>query len=154
MKAYSLDLRQRIVAAVEGGQSKAEVARRFVVSYATVVRYITSWFREGDLTPRTSPGRPAHLDADDLAALEAQVTADPDATLAEHATTWAQGGGRAVSQWTIGRAVRRLELTREKSPCERPSKTRTCARPSAWTSRSTSTRRTCSRWTNPPRPAP
>ena len=45
MKAYSLDLHQRIVATVEGGQSKAAVARRFVVSYATVGRYLTSWRR-------------------------------------------------------------------------------------------------------------
>lgn len=116
MKAYSSDLRQRVVAAVESGQSKAEVARRFVVSYATVGRYLTSWLRTRDLTPRTSPGRPAHLDADDLAALEAQVAAAPDATLAEHATTWARAGGRPVSQWTIGRAVRRLALSRKKSP--------------------------------------
>jgi transposase len=114
MKAYSLDLRQRIVAAFERGQSKAEVARRFAVSYATVGRYVTSWRRTRALTPRTSPGRPARRAGEDLAALEAQVAGDPDATLAEHAATWATAGGRAVSRWTIGRAVRRLRLTRKK----------------------------------------
>ena len=114
MKAYSFDLRQRIVAAVEGGQSKRDVARRFQVSRATVGRYLTAWSRAGELAPKTPPGRPAQLTADDLAAIVVQVTASPDATLAEHAATWAEAGGPRVSQWTLGRAIRRLKLTRKK----------------------------------------
>jgi transposase len=104
------------VAAVTSGQSKKAVARRFAVSYATVRRYVTSWEHTQDLSARTSPGRPAHLSADDWAALDAQVAATTDATLAEHATAWAEAGGRPVSQWTIGRAVRRMKLTRKKRP--------------------------------------
>jgi transposase len=114
MKAYSLDLRRRIVAAVEGGQSKMDVARRFQVSYATVRKYVTQWTQAGDLTPKTAPGRPPSLTADDLPAVVAHVATTPAATLAEHAATWAQAGRRPVSEWTIGRAMRRLKLTRKK----------------------------------------
>ncbi len=39
MRAYSLDLRERIVAARQEGQSEKQVADRFGVSEATVTRY-------------------------------------------------------------------------------------------------------------------
>lgn len=40
MKAYSPDLRSRIVAAVDAGVSKAEAARRFDVALPSVKRYV------------------------------------------------------------------------------------------------------------------
>jgi transposase len=40
MKAYSLDLRQRIVQAVADGTSQREVARLFHVGERTVKRYL------------------------------------------------------------------------------------------------------------------
>jgi transposase len=36
--AYSLDLRERVVAAVAGGMSRAEAARRFEVAYSDAKR--------------------------------------------------------------------------------------------------------------------
>ena len=39
MKAYSEDLRKRVIAAKEKGQSSAVVARRFSVNVRTVERY-------------------------------------------------------------------------------------------------------------------
>ena len=38
MKAYSQDLRQRVVRAVDAGQSQAEIAKTFAVSVATIKR--------------------------------------------------------------------------------------------------------------------
>ena len=35
---YSLDLRERVVAAVAGGMTRAEAARRFEVSHSSVIR--------------------------------------------------------------------------------------------------------------------
>jgi transposase-like protein len=40
MSSYSVDLRQRIVLAVEGGLSKAQGARTFSVSLSSVKRYV------------------------------------------------------------------------------------------------------------------
>jgi transposase len=40
MKAYSIDLRERIVQAVDQGMTKARAARTFSVSLATVKNYV------------------------------------------------------------------------------------------------------------------
>ena len=63
MRAYSEDLRKKIVAAIEQrGMSKAEAARTFDVSLSSVKRYART-VRQGDsLTPKWGAGRPRKLD--------------------------------------------------------------------------------------------
>jgi transposase len=113
MKAYSHDLRLRILRAVDAGQTKAAVARRFAVALSTVKLYLAQ--REaGPGRPRGVPGPAPRIGAADVAAVVAQVRATPDATLAEHAATWEQARGMRVSQWTMGRVIRRLQLPRKK----------------------------------------
>src|SRR5690242_10874226 len=114
MRAYSLDLRERIVRAVEAGTPQAEVARRFGVGRATVERYLRR-HRAGALAPRTSPGRPPRIGPAAESALGAQLKATPDATLAEHAEQWARTQGVRVSITTMHRAIGRLGWTRKKS---------------------------------------
>src|SRR5579885_3675774 len=98
MKAYSQDLRLRIVQSVDAGQSKAAVARRFAVGLTTVKRYLAQRDAEGHVLPRTSPGRPARIRPGDYADLTAQVQAYSDATLAEHAQLWEDSRHVSVSQ--------------------------------------------------------
>jgi transposase len=112
MKAYSSDLRLRILGAVEAGQTKASVARRFAVALSTVKKYVAA--RDLVPAPRQKPGPSPRLGPGELAAVAAQVRAHPDATLAEHAATWEQEHGVRLSQWTIGRTIRRLKVTRKK----------------------------------------
>src|SRR6266511_2935633 len=65
---------------------------------------------------RFHPSAPQRwLRADQHHELRAQVAAYPDATLAEHATLWNAAHASTISQWTIGRAIRLLGLTRKKS---------------------------------------
>ena len=52
MKAYSKDLRQKIVDAIERGMPKAEAARTFGVGISTVKRYATKAQREESLWSR------------------------------------------------------------------------------------------------------
>ncbi len=52
MKAYSLDLRKKIVESVRRGISKSETARRFGVNHSTVKRYLKQLDEEGSLTPK------------------------------------------------------------------------------------------------------
>lgn len=113
MKAYSLDLRERIVRAVAAGMSQAVVARRFEVGVATVERYVRR-HRAGALAPRTSPGRSAVIGPEAEAALRAQVAADPDATLAEKCARWEREQGMRVSITAMHRALARLGWTRKK----------------------------------------
>src|SRR5713101_1200195 len=98
MKAYSPDLRLRILHAVDSGMTKAAVARRFVVALSTVKRYLTQRHADPDL-PKGVPGPTPRIGPADLAAVAAQVRATPDATLAEHAATWENTHGVHVSQW-------------------------------------------------------
>lgn len=113
MKAYSPDLRLRILHAVDSGTTKAAVARRFAVALSTVKRYLTQRAADPD-QPKGVPGPAPRIGPSDRAAVSAQVRATPDATLAEHAATWEKTHGVHVSQWTMGRIIRGLEVTRKK----------------------------------------
>ena len=114
MKAYSVDLRQRVVAAVDSGMPRPEAARVFQVSVATIKRYLQRR-ATGSLTPGRSPGRPPEIAPAQHAALAAQVAARPDDTLAQHAATWRAEQGAAVSPWAVDRALGRAKITRKKS---------------------------------------
>ncbi len=58
MKAYSVDLRERVVEAVEGGAPRAQVAGTFGVGLATLKR----WVARGGGTLRTTCRRRRRLD--------------------------------------------------------------------------------------------
>jgi transposase len=62
MRAYSEDLRKRIVAAIERGMPKAQAARLFDVSLTSVKRYARTARRGGSLTLKKNPGRPHKVD--------------------------------------------------------------------------------------------
>jgi transposase len=62
MKAYSLDLREKIVQSVKKGVPKSETARRFAVDRATVKRHCNQLDERGTLEPRKSPGEKPKLD--------------------------------------------------------------------------------------------
>jgi transposase len=114
MKAYSLDLREAALAAVDRGVPRAEVAAAFGIAPVTLRRWLRLRRRTGALAPRPIPGRPAVLGPLLDAGLAAQLRAAPDATIAEHCATWERTAGQAVSPTTLRRAVDRLGWTRKK----------------------------------------
>ena len=79
MKAYALELRERVVKFVKDGGSKAEAARRFSLGRRTVYRYLAA-AQQGTLAPKTSWGHWRKLDPQKL---QAEVKKHPDATLKE-----------------------------------------------------------------------
>lgn len=115
MKAYSADLRERIVAAVDAGLPRVEAARRFRVSLATSKRYLRRRRATGGLLPGRSPGRTPDIVPAQYPALAAQVAAHPDDTLAQHAATWRTEQGAPVSAWAVDRALGRAAITRKKT---------------------------------------
>jgi transposase len=109
-----LDLRERVVRAVEAGTPQAVVARTFGVGRATVERYVRRKRETGALAPAPIPGRPARIGPAERPALAAQVAAAPDATLGEHCATWERGRGARLSPSAMHRALARLSITRKK----------------------------------------
>jgi transposase len=114
MKAYSLDLREAALAAIDRGMPRTEAATTFGVSPPTLKRWLRQRRQTGSLAPRAIPGRPSRLGTSLDGGLEAQLRATPDATIAEHCATWEQTTGQAVSPTTLRRALARLDWTRKK----------------------------------------
>jgi transposase len=59
MRAYSVDLRRKIVEAVWRGMSKAEAARAFGVAISSVKRYVNIARKGESLAPKKAPARNA-----------------------------------------------------------------------------------------------
>ncbi|WP_242527418.1 IS630 family transposase [Ktedonosporobacter rubrisoli] len=114
MKAYSPDLRERVVRAVDQGYQRGEIIKLFGVSRATIKRYLKQRRETGHLHRKPIPGRPPNKRAPLQAGLEAQLEASPDATLAMRCHFWEQTSGVRVSTNTMSRAIRRLGWTRKK----------------------------------------
>ena len=114
MRAYSVDLRERVVAAIDAGAARPVIARLFQVSEATIKRYLKQRRETGDLTPGRSPGRTPEIPPGQYPALRAQIAARPDDTLAQHCATWQAAQGDALTIWALRRALRRADITRKK----------------------------------------
>jgi len=112
MRAYSLDLRQRVVEAVEdGGGTIEEVAALLRVGQTFVKKMLRQWRDTGNLESRShGGGATATLLPQPLRALKAQVAREPDATLEELRQALQEQERGAVSVATIGRALQALEL--------------------------------------------
>ena len=113
--AYSVDLRKRVVAGVlEQGLSVVEAARVFQVGSATVERYLRQFRESGELSPRTSPGRPRLLDAAQEERLKRQLEQDNDLRLKVRCARWHKASGMVMSEATMCRAIKRLGMSRKK----------------------------------------
>ncbi len=95
MKAYSMDLRKRVLAMCDAGRTTREVARVLDVSEAWVRRLKQRRREEGIVGPRPSGGRRhGHFEPVHLEQLRGWLCQHPDATL----------------EWLLGRVERRMGL--------------------------------------------
>jgi transposase len=132
MRAYSLDLRERVLAALDRGMSRAVAVSTFAVSLASIKRWLARRRAGQSLAPRHPPGRTHTIPASELPALRARLEAAPDASLAAHMQWWNDAHpDRPVSHATIDRAIARLDWTRKKRPSALASATKPPARRSA-----------------------
>ena len=116
MKQYSADLRERLLGAIEAGLPVAEAARLFRVCPSTIRRWRQRRRATGTVAARSRPGRTPRIGPAQTTALRTQIAGAPDATLAQHCARWATAHGVAVSVATMSRTIRRLGITRKKSP--------------------------------------
>src|SRR5438067_1386362 len=119
MRAYSMDLRQRVWADCQAGMKTPAVALKYSVSGSWVRRLKQRQKATGSLDPRPpSPGRPVIL-APHEARVRELVRDDPDATLAEPR----QRLGVEVSIGALCNYLRRLKMSFKKRSSRRPSRT-------------------------------
>jgi transposase len=117
MKAYSMDLRQRVLAACDKNEPTLVVADRFNVSPAWVRRLKQHRRERGDIIPRKGGGsRGFKIDRQQLSQL---IREQPDATLAE----LRERLGVSVTLWSICRALKQLRYSYKKSRSTPPSRT-------------------------------
>lgn len=114
MGPYSVDLRERIVKAVDAGQAVEDVALRYEVSERTVKRYLKRRKERGSVEADVSPGRPRLISLDQEATLIKQSESYPDATVEQHRDRWNKGRKIKVSGATMCRSLLRVEQTRKK----------------------------------------
>jgi transposase len=81
-KSYSVDLRKRVIEAVEAGASRREAAERFEVDPSSAVRWLQRWNETGRCEPKPHGGSISPLEpyAKQILALVAE---QPDLTLEE-----------------------------------------------------------------------
>ena len=114
MRPYSTDLRLRVLAAVDRGSRREEVATTFAVSVPTIDRYLRRRRETGGVEPTPIPGPPARKGEALRGWLPERLARHDDATLAEHCEAFAAEAGVRVSTATMSRAIARLGWTRKK----------------------------------------
>ena len=109
MAPYSIDLRERVAAAIDQGEgSQRKIAKRFRVSVSFVTRLIQRRRDAGTLAPKAHGGgqRPA-LGSSERARLAKLIAEHPDATLKQ----LKERGGFTCTLTTLWRALRCSDLT-------------------------------------------
>ena len=115
-RALSQDLRSRVIAAIDGGQSRRAAAERFGVAVSTAIRWARAWRAEGRAAAMPMGGdlRSRRIECYReviLAAVEAAV----DITLVELAALLRREHGASFAPSTIWRFLDRRRMTLKKT---------------------------------------
>ena len=126
MKAYSVDLRQKIIDAHNQREgSQRQLAKRFRVSLTFIENLLKRYRTDGTVEPRAhGGGQSAKLNPEQEAVLASLVEEENDAILVELCDRLEQRVGVRISRATMGRIIQKLKLTRKKKLCTRLSETR------------------------------
>ena len=115
-RALSIDLRERLISAVEGGQSRRAPSERFGVAASTAIKWVDRWRRTGHVRPRPQGGdkrsQPIEAHAREILAL---VGERPDISLAEIAVYLDEMHGLRVALSTVWRLLDRHGMTFKKN---------------------------------------
>lgn len=117
MKAYSLDLRQKIVNLYEEGNiSQRQLAKQFNVALSFVQKMLRQKLELGHVKPKIrSEQTPTKLNQEQLTVLEQLVTDNNDATLAELREMLFQKTEVLIGRSTVDRMLSKLNITVKKN---------------------------------------
>lgn len=121
-KPYSSDLRERVIAAIDGGGAAYKLAPLFRVSVSYIYKVLGRRRASGETTARRWAGGPQPKLAGQDEALRQRVAEAPDATLAELQAWLLSERGVKVSIGCVWKRLRHLELTLKKSRRAPPSR--------------------------------
>ena len=112
-EAYSRDLRERVITAVETGASRREAAERFEVSVASAVKWLQRWYQQRSAAPKPRGGSVSPLEEFAVEILDL-IAQRPDLTLVE---TVAELRKRRIktSRSSLWRFLDRHNITLKKS---------------------------------------
>jgi transposase len=119
MNAYSEDLREKIVEALERGMGKSQAARTFSVSLSSVKRYAKLAQEGRSLAPKKRPGSKPKLDERSRKLLQADLEEHPFLTLQQRCEYLRAVASVEVSRSTVCRAIKRMDSTWKKG-ADRP----------------------------------
>jgi transposase len=121
-KPYSMDLRERVVGAIESGISTAEAAKRFWVSKAAAGAWARLKRKTGSVVP-PKQGKPAGSLLDPHADFILGVLAEaPDTTLVEMSERLKRERGVNVVYTAVWKFLDRRDMTHKKRPPMRASR--------------------------------
>lgn len=119
MKTYSQDLRERIIAGRERGQSAAELAVVFGVSKRSVERYCKRQAETGSVAPKQRGGYRISRLAGHDESLQQWIKADRSMTLEEIRQRLSQQLGITVGTTALWHRLERLNLSYKKNAARR-----------------------------------
>ncbi len=116
MKAYSLDLRQKIVDAyAEGNVSQRQLAKQFRVALSFIEKLLKQHRETGNIAPKVRTEQtPTKLNQEQLTVLEQIVAENNDATLDELGYQLEKKTGVLIGRSTVDRMLTKLNLTVKK----------------------------------------
>lgn len=120
MKAYSVDLRQKIIDVYHQEEiSQRQLAKRFCVALSFIEKLLKQYRETGEIAPKPhGGGGQLKVTPLQLTRLAEIVEANNDATLEELCQLFHEQTGVTLSRATMGRMTQRLNLTVKKNlPC-------------------------------------
>ena len=118
-KGYSTDLRGRVVALVEGGESRREVARLLDLAASTTIRWMDRWRTTGSVAAKLGTGHYRSPLKQHEQWLLDLVSAEPDLTLDEIGMRLASAKRLKVGRTSIWRFYERHRITFKKNTARR-----------------------------------
>ena len=123
MKAYSMDLRKRVLKDCDAGLQTRAVAAKYAVSESWVRRLKQRRREDGRVEPRSSRNKRTRKLEAHVPQLRAWIDAKPDQTLSELRTRLKDELRVVVALGTLWNAIARLGLTVKKKSSGRPNRT-------------------------------
>jgi transposase len=112
----SIDLRERLISAVDGGMSRRGAAERFGIAASTAIKLVDQWRRTGSIHPQPQGGdKRSHRIEAHAEAILALIEGTPDITLGEIALYLDETHGLKVTQSSVWRLLDRHGMTFKKN---------------------------------------